>query len=142
MSRTQSGVNQEREVHVQNGWVMLVLILGALAADIALLILMDPPLKLIFAILIPFFVLLMFGFFSLQPNQARVLVLFGAYKGTVRQSGFHWGNPFYSNGPQLTAQFAAIQAKRAGVKAESPSQPQRGLGSRNKISLRARTLNG
>jgi regulator of protease activity HflC (stomatin/prohibitin superfamily) len=36
------------------------------------------------------------GFFSLQPNQARVLLLFGHYKGTVRESGFHWANPFYA----------------------------------------------
>ncbi|RPI99766.1 MAG: SPFH domain-containing protein, partial [Chloroflexi bacterium] len=43
-------------------------------------------------------IILMPGFFTLQPNEARVLVLFGKYKGTVRQSGFHWGNPFYSNG--------------------------------------------
>jgi regulator of protease activity HflC (stomatin/prohibitin superfamily) len=142
MSRTQAGVNREQEVLVQNGWVMLVLILGALVADIALLILMDPPLKVVFAILIPLFVLLSVGFFSLQPNEARVLVLFGAYKGTVRQSGFHWGNPFYSNGPQLAAQLAAMQAKQAGGKAEGRSQGPRGLGGRNKISLRARTLNG
>lgn len=33
------------------------------------------------------------GFFTLQPNEARVLVLFGSYKGTVRDSGFHWTNP-------------------------------------------------
>jgi regulator of protease activity HflC (stomatin/prohibitin superfamily) len=36
------------------------------------------------------------GFMTLQPNEARVLILFGAYKGTVRRSGFHWTNPFYS----------------------------------------------
>jgi regulator of protease activity HflC (stomatin/prohibitin superfamily) len=34
------------------------------------------------------------GFFSLQPNEACVLVLAGAYRGTVRTSGFHWTNPF------------------------------------------------
>jgi regulator of protease activity HflC (stomatin/prohibitin superfamily) len=34
------------------------------------------------------------GLFSLQPNEAAVLVLFGAYQGTVRESGFHWTNPF------------------------------------------------
>ncbi|HAB18393.1 MAG TPA: SPFH domain-containing protein [Verrucomicrobiota bacterium] len=34
------------------------------------------------------------GFFTLQPNEARVLILFGAYRGTARQSGFHWANPF------------------------------------------------
>ncbi len=35
------------------------------------------------------------GLFTLQPNEAAVLLLFGAYKGTVRVPGFHWANPFY-----------------------------------------------
>jgi regulator of protease activity HflC (stomatin/prohibitin superfamily) len=35
------------------------------------------------------------GHFTLQPNQARVLTLFGAYRGTERQSGLHWTNPLY-----------------------------------------------
>lgn len=34
------------------------------------------------------------GFFTLQPNEAAVLVLFGAYRGTVRDSGFFFTNPF------------------------------------------------
>ncbi|HSY54555.1 MAG TPA: SPFH domain-containing protein [Opitutaceae bacterium] len=34
------------------------------------------------------------GFFTLQPNEAAVLTLFGAYTGTVRSSGFFWTNPF------------------------------------------------
>jgi len=33
------------------------------------------------------------GFFTLQPNEARVLLLFGAYRGTVRTSGWNWTNP-------------------------------------------------
>jgi regulator of protease activity HflC (stomatin/prohibitin superfamily) len=37
------------------------------------------------------------GHFTLQPNEARVLILFGSYKGTVRRSGFYWANPFYSH---------------------------------------------
>jgi hypothetical protein len=36
------------------------------------------------------------GFFTLRPNEPRVLVLFGNYRGTVRRAGFHWGNPFSS----------------------------------------------
>jgi regulator of protease activity HflC (stomatin/prohibitin superfamily) len=36
------------------------------------------------------------GYFTLQPNEARVLVLFGAYVGTVRESGWHWTNPLNS----------------------------------------------
>jgi regulator of protease activity HflC (stomatin/prohibitin superfamily) len=34
------------------------------------------------------------GFFTLQPNEAGVLILFGKYKGTVKASGFWWVNPF------------------------------------------------
>lgn len=41
-------------------------------------------------------VVLLCGFFTLQPNESAVLLLFGAYKGTVRTAGFHWANPFYS----------------------------------------------
>lgn len=39
-------------------------------------------------------VLLLFGFFVVNPNIARVLVLFGTYRGTVRREGFYWTNPF------------------------------------------------
>lgn len=38
---------------------------------------------------------LLCGLFMLEPNQAAALLLFGAYKGTVRQPGFWWANPFY-----------------------------------------------
>jgi regulator of protease activity HflC (stomatin/prohibitin superfamily) len=34
------------------------------------------------------------GFFTLQPNEAAVLILFGVYRGTVRDSGFFFTNPF------------------------------------------------
>jgi len=34
------------------------------------------------------------GFFIVQPNEAKALVLFGTYKGTVSQDGFWWANPF------------------------------------------------
>jgi regulator of protease activity HflC (stomatin/prohibitin superfamily) len=34
------------------------------------------------------------GFFVVQPNEARVLVFFGRYIGTVRQAGFWFTNPF------------------------------------------------
>ena len=68
-------------------------------------------------------IILLTGFFSLQPNEARVLLLFGEYKGTVRKSGFHWGNPFYAYGPQGLSQLGGILNK-------------------NRLSLRARTLNG
>ena len=37
-----------------------------------------------------------FGFMAIQPNQARVLLLFGKYKGSALSSGFYWVNPFFS----------------------------------------------
>jgi len=36
------------------------------------------------------------GLFIVNPNDSRVLVLFGVYKGTVKDNGFFWANPFYS----------------------------------------------
>lgn len=36
------------------------------------------------------------GFFTLQPNEAAMILLFGAYKGTVKNDGWHWANPFYT----------------------------------------------
>jgi len=39
-------------------------------------------------------IFLTLGFFTLQPNEARVLILFGKYIGTIKKDGFHWANPF------------------------------------------------
>ena len=36
------------------------------------------------------------GLFTVNPNEGRVLQLFGAYIGTVKQPGLRWANPFYS----------------------------------------------
>ncbi len=41
------------------------------------------------------FVFTMVGFKVVNPNGALVMVLFGAYKGTIRENGFFWVNPFY-----------------------------------------------
>ena len=38
----------------------------------------------------------LFGCVAIGPNQARVFTLFGSYRGTGRESGFFWVNPFYS----------------------------------------------
>ena len=94
--------NRERIAHVQNGWVVLALLPVALVAVIAMVATFGEdgapvtvPIAIVTILLI---VITLFGFFTLQPNEARVLVLFGKYMGTVRESGFHWGNPFYTNG--------------------------------------------
>ena len=36
------------------------------------------------------------GLFTIAPNQAKVLQLFGSYKGTIKSSGLKWANPFYA----------------------------------------------
>lgn len=41
-------------------------------------------------------IFIMSGFFIVEPNGSKVLLLFGNYKGTVRDAGLHWANPFYS----------------------------------------------
>ncbi len=146
MNPTQAVASREREVHVQNGWMMLVVLIAVLLADGALLAYTiaqaqvtgqpDPALLVPAILVLPVWGLLMAGFFTLQPNEARVLLLFGAYKGTVRTSGFHWANPFYSNGtPQLGRVIAQVAAAKKGETIPKTA-------SRNKISLRARTLNG
>ena len=159
MNTNQSITSHERAVTAPSGWVMLPTLIVLIVGDIALLIFaikdgfetIGQPhvaLLLLSILLLPLFILLLTGFYTLQPNEARVLVLFGDYKGTVRTSGFHWGNPFYTNGPGqpgLLAQAAAIQGalqgKLAGAKAGTTGSGQKTMG-RNKISLRARTLNG
>ena len=78
------------------------------------------------------------GYFTLQPNESRVLVLFGNYRGTVRQGGFHWANPFYSNGIAPTG---SPEGSGASSKLEKGSA-KKGGGNRFKVSLRARTLLG
>jgi regulator of protease activity HflC (stomatin/prohibitin superfamily) len=41
-------------------------------------------------------VLTLCGFYVVNPNQSRVMVLFGTYKGSLRRPGFWWINPFTS----------------------------------------------
>jgi len=45
-------------------------------------------------------IFLMTGFFMIQPNMAKVLMLFGEYVGTEKKVGLRWANPFYL--PYLT----------------------------------------
>lgn len=46
-------------------------------------------------ILIVAFILIATGFTVVDPNHSCVLVLFGAYKGTIKTNGFYWVNPFF-----------------------------------------------
>lgn len=54
-------------------------------------------LKPIFGVIMVFLlVLLIPGFISVDPNQSYVLILFGEYKGTIKENGFFWVNPFFT----------------------------------------------
>ena len=138
MSSLQATSNRERVVHVLNGWMMLALVLAILVVDAGIIIggvRSGPAILFFIASIVCTVIFLLPGFFSLQPNEARVLILFGAYKGTVRESGLHWGNPFYSNG------HISLIAQLTQTSKNAQAETQRNLG-RNKISLRARTFNG
>ena len=97
-------VNREKTVRAAGGWLWLLvtMVLFALVvwAFIAGVIRADQReagaarLLLSGAVLLVMAVVACGGFFALQPNEAAVLILFGAYQGTVRDSGFFWTNPF------------------------------------------------
>lgn len=89
----------ERMVDVASGWPMLCLNFALWIAGVLIIGLQHRIGASAPAIAAPCFLaafVTLMGFFTLQPNTARVLILFGAYKGTVSKPGFHWANPFYS----------------------------------------------
>ncbi|MCI0445571.1 hypothetical protein L0244_08245 [bacterium] len=96
---------REKTIRSANGWVMFLINLGIIFAGIWLVIdlVQDIPkneitwsmfLSRTFLILLGIFSL--GGQFTLQPNEARVLMLAGKYMGTVRKSGFHWTIPLFT----------------------------------------------
>ena len=92
-------VTTEKERKVVSGWVMLtVLLIAGAALGIALreIVTSQPvhPGELVFWVIATgIWSFMMGGFFTLQPNMAAVLTLFGKYTGTVKDNGFHWANP-------------------------------------------------
>jgi regulator of protease activity HflC (stomatin/prohibitin superfamily) len=86
-------MNQEKTSAPLSGYAMLVVILLLVAIGTLGLIMARNPI-FIGPLVIGF--ILMPGFFFINPNSSIVLVLFGAYKGTVKKNGFYWVNPFYT----------------------------------------------
>lgn len=76
-----------------SGYVMLAIILVCLIIGIGGFVASRAP---IFILLVIISILLMPGFFFVNPNSSVVLVLFGDYKGTVKSNGFFWVNPLFS----------------------------------------------
>ncbi len=95
----------ERETSPLNGWMMAVVLFlvtpaglawwgyGAISAEVARHTASQVVTIVVWGVITTAWFVMLFGFFTLQPNLGAVLILFGKYKGTVRTAGFHWANP-------------------------------------------------
>jgi regulator of protease activity HflC (stomatin/prohibitin superfamily) len=89
---------QEKAANKLNGFLMLFILIALIALEVYLIVLManteNVSILWFFIPLIFVIILIASGFAVVQPNDSRVLILFGKYIGTVRSSGFWWVNPF------------------------------------------------
>jgi regulator of protease activity HflC (stomatin/prohibitin superfamily) len=90
---------REKAAKTANGLVALFLALGAIAGGIWLLasgIRADEVSRGLSGVVVLVATLIaLVGLFMVEPNQARVLTLFGDYRGSERRPGLRWANPFY-----------------------------------------------
>lgn len=100
ISRMEKNVSHEYEYSgaILNGFMMLlvtyIVLPVLLIANVSILMEALPGLSVLISIvLIALIVLFSCGFFAQQPNESRVMVFFGKYKGTLRNTGFFWVNP-------------------------------------------------
>src|ERR1051326_498335 len=96
---TSSAVTRERPAFALPGIVGLLLILLVLGFGIAMIAMSLYVAAFLAGVGIVAGILgLIFfaGMFVIQPNQAEVLVFLGHYRGTVREAGWYWTNPFTS----------------------------------------------
>ena len=89
---------KERQATTWNGLMMLLLFLAAVGAGIAMVVLGvqgGSPGRIVGGLVGTLAALfLLAGLFMVEPNQGRVLTLFGAYRGSERSTGLRWANPF------------------------------------------------
>ena len=116
--------NKEQPAPTFSGWLILPLTLFAKAGAIAMIgraiFLGDQDLPFLWWLLSGLAILVVAsiswaGYFSLQPNESRVLILFGAYQGTVRRSGYHWVNPLYSKRSKISLRTRNFNGKQLKV---------------------------
>jgi len=87
-------MKKEIEFKAFSGYVALIILLLMIGVPIWILLT-----EQVLWPLLVFGMLAIFGFAGLvvvNPNESRVLVLFGAYKGTIKENGLWWVIPFYS----------------------------------------------
>ncbi len=92
---------REVEYRPMSGWLMLVVQVVVLAVSIyGFVTAVRPPSEpwmVIFWVLVWVANFFMWaGFFIVNPNEAKVLQIFGKYVGTVKTPGLRWANPFFS----------------------------------------------
>lgn len=100
------------------GIPVLIVLLTALLTAIALLVLgfiVELTLMIVLALIsIPIVIFLLVGLFMVNPNEARVLQLFGRYVGTVHEEGLRWANPFFSKG-KISIRVRNFETERSKV---------------------------
>jgi regulator of protease activity HflC (stomatin/prohibitin superfamily) len=135
----------EKPVDVIGGWPVLFICLALMLGAVVFVFVGPgfPPFRIIGAALFEVLMIVMLtGLFALQPNEARVLILFGHYKGTVRKSGFHWANPFYAhNRGKIPWGVAPSQDPKAGTRIGPGASGIIYKPLKATISLRARNFN-
>lgn len=85
-------MEKEKDFSPLSGYLMVAVVLIMLIVGIGGFIAMRNPLLIAVIVLA---LGMMPGFFFVNPNGSRVLVLFGDYQGTVKKNGFFWVNPFF-----------------------------------------------
>src|SRR5574344_242616 len=82
-----------------SGFAMLAIVILLLAIAVWQLfsfLSSESPLPIIsFLVLIILGIFISIGFFIIEPNEVRVMLFFGKYRGTMKSNGFFWANPFY-----------------------------------------------
>ena len=92
MSASQSP--RETVLDPTSGWSVLFAWVLTAGLCIASLFFLRGPVMIAPALVLACLLVCLCGFYIVNPNQSRVLVLFGRYVGSVRREGFFWTNPF------------------------------------------------
>jgi len=91
---------REKELHPPSGIAVLVFLVPATLGAVAMLVLAarthQVALVVVCALVVALLGLLFAGLFVVNPNEAKVLQLFGHYAGSAREPGLRWANPFYT----------------------------------------------
>lgn len=85
-------MSNEKKFSPQSGYLMLLALFATIAIAFYGLFVLQSLWSLFFIVL---FVLIIPGYFVVNPNESVVLTLFGTYKGTVKKYGFYWVIPFF-----------------------------------------------